>query len=145
VKTRTLLLLALGCGIAILAAGVAQFVRLSQQDDPATPVAIGASVTVGDLDVVVEGVDDDGATVEVRLSLGGVEDPDAADGFRLVVPGAAIAPSAGDGGEPPSCRAATVAPTACRLRFELPAEPGSTRVLVLRRGDEQVRWDLITD
>jgi hypothetical protein len=30
----------------------------------------------------------------------------------------------------------------CTLWFELPADPGTARVLVLRRGDEQVRWEL---
>lgn len=143
-KTRTLLLLALGCGLAILAASVAFFVRLSGQGDPAPPVAIGAPVTVGDLDVVVDGIEDAADSVEVQVTLGGVDDPDAAEGFRLVVPAGAVAPTTIDGADPPTCGAVTPAARPCILHFDLPPDPGTTRVLVLRRGDEQVRWDLVT-
>jgi hypothetical protein len=107
-------------------------------------VAIGAPVTVGDLDVVVDGVSDGADAVDVRVTLGGVDDPDAVDGFRLVVPAGALEPTSVDGTDPPSCGAVTAAAVSCTLHFELPAEPGSTRVLVLRRGDQQVRWDLVT-
>ena len=139
-RTRTLLLLAVACGTAILVAGVAQFVRLAGQDEPARPVAMGTAVTVGDLEVVVDDVTDDGRQVRVDVELGGVDDAGAAGDFRLVVPGQSIAP------RPPAgtaaCGPATVAPQRCTLTFVLPEEPGTTRVLVLHRGDDQVRWDL---
>ena len=67
-----------------------------------------------------------------------------AEGFRLVVPAGAVAPTAMDDADPPACAAATAVATPCTLRFVLPPEPGTTRVLVLRRGDEQVRWELVT-
>jgi hypothetical protein len=147
VRTRTLLLLAVACGVAILAAGVAQFVRLAGQDEPARPAATGVPVEMGDLTVVVGDLVEDAGEVAVVVELSGVEDPDAAAGFRLVVPGAALAPSAEGGsddasGAAPVCTGSTVSPQRCTLWFELPADPGTARVLVLRRGDEQVRWEL---
>jgi hypothetical protein len=149
VRTRTLLPLAVACGVAILAAGVAQFVRLTGQDEPARPAAIGVPVEMGDLTVVVGDVLEDAGAVAVEVELSGVADPDAAAGFRLVVPGAALAPSAEVSsatapapGFAPACTGSTVAAQRCTLWFELPADPGTARVLVLRRGDEQVRWEL---
>jgi hypothetical protein len=149
VRTRTLLLLAVACGVAILAAGVAQFVRLTGQDEPARPAAIGVPVEMGDLTVVVGDVLEDAGAVAVEVELSGVADPDAAAGFRLVVPGAALAPNAeaapGTAPAPglaPACTGSTVSGQRCTLWFELPADPGTARVLVLRRGDEQVRWEL---
>jgi len=141
VRTRTLLLLAVACGTAILVAGVAQFVRLAGQDEPARPVALGVVVTVGDLAVVVEGIADDGRQVRVDVALGGVDDGDAAGDFRLVVPGASIAPAAVS--DTDGCGPATVASQRCTLTFVLPEDPGTTRVLVLHRGDDQARWDLL--
>jgi hypothetical protein len=149
VRTRTLLLLAVACGVAILAAGVAQFVRLAGQDEPARPAAIGALVEMGDLTVVVGDVVEDASAVAVEVELSGVADPDAAAGFRLVVPGAALAPNPEVGsaagvapGVAPACTGSTVSVQRCTLWFELPADSGTARVLVLRRGDEQVRWEL---
>ena len=144
-KTRTLLLLAVACGVAILAAGVVQLLRLAGQDEPARPAAIGEEVTVGDLTVVVDGYREDAGRVDVAVEIGGVDDADAADGFHLVVPGRPLAPVAREavGGSAP-CAGSTVERRACTLSFDLPDEPGTTRVLLLRRGDEQVRWELAT-
>jgi hypothetical protein len=145
VKTRTLLLLAVACGVAILAAGAALLVGLAGRDEPARPAAVGEEVAAGDLTVVVDGYREDAGSVDVRVRLGGVDDADAADGFHLVVADGALEPVARDGLDgSPACRASTVAAMPCTLSFDLPEEPGTTRVLVLRRGDEQVRWALVT-
>jgi hypothetical protein len=151
VRTRTLLLLAVACGVAILAAGVIQLLRLAGQDEPARPAAIGAPVRVGDLTVVVDGYAEDADRVDVRVELGGVDDPDAAADFRLVVPGASLSPvdadgthGTPDGGGGAPCVGSTREPVTCTLSFTLPDDSGTTRVLLLRRGDEQVRWDLTT-
>jgi hypothetical protein len=42
----------------------------------------------------------------------------------------------------PACAGSTTEPSRCVLSFELPDEPGTARVLLYRRGDEQVRWEL---
>lgn len=147
-KTRTLLLLAVACGVAILAAGVAQLLRLAGQDEPARPAAVGAPVDVGDLTVAVRGHVEQAGRVVVTLELSGVDDPDAAAEFRLVVPGASLPPVAqpagGSEADDLPCTASTVQRERCTLTFELPDDPGTTRVLLYRRGDEQVRWELVT-
>ena len=85
VRTRTLLLLAVACGLVILVAGVVQLLRIAGQDD-AEFSPLGAEVSVGDLRVVVESYDESGGTATVAVRLGGVDDPDAAADFRLVAP-----------------------------------------------------------
>jgi hypothetical protein len=43
------------------------------------------------------------------------------------------------------CTEITLEPQECRLEFDITTTEGSNRVLVLRRGDEQRRWDLSGD
>lgn len=138
-RTRTLLLLAVGCGLLILAAGVAQLLRIVTQDDPPEPAAVGAPVVVGDMTVTVEGVVEDAGTAVVTIELGGVDDPDGTEQFRLVVPGASLRPR---GGGAEACDGTTVDLQRCSLSFDVSDVDGSSRVLLYRRGDEQVRWEL---
>jgi len=142
-RTRTLLLLAVACGVAILAAGVALFVRIGDPDEGIEPSPLGAPVSVGDLTVTVERSTETARLVAVIVELGGVDDDAGTDDFRLVVPGESIAPSAPDGEvEPPACDGTTVESVRCTLLFEIGAVEGSSRVLLYRRGDERVRWEL---
>jgi hypothetical protein len=143
VRTRTLLLLAVACGLAILVAGVVQLLRIAGQDDAADETfhRIGEDVEVGDLTVVVESYDEDGGTAALDVRLGGVDDPDAADGFRLVVPGEdePLSPIGGENGE---CGPVTVAAQRCRLSFAVDDAAGGVRVLVVERGEDIARWQL---
>jgi hypothetical protein len=140
VRTRTLLLLAIGCGLVILVAGVVQLLRIAGQDDPPAAAALGQPVRVGDMTVTVADVREDGTSATVTIEIGGVDDPDGSDEFRLVVPGESLAPDP-DSGEQ-ACGATTVASQRCTLTFELGDAGGSSRVLLYRRGDERARWEL---
>jgi hypothetical protein len=140
VRTRTLLLLAVGCGLVILVAGVIQLLRIAGQDDPPEAAPIGAPVRVGDLTVTVERFEETDEQAVVSVELGGVDDPDGTDDFRLVVPGESLRPVAGD--DPDACAGTTVEPQNCTLTFDLTSSEGSSRVLLYRRGDERVRWEL---
>ncbi len=135
-RTRTLLLLAIACGLAILTAGVVQLLRIAGQDEPAPAVQIGEPVRIGDLTVTVDGYSERDGRGAVELSLGGVEDPEGTEDFRLVVPGASLSPT--DDG----CGGTTVAERTCSVTFDLSRTEGSSRVLIYRRGDEQARWVL---
>ena len=135
-RTRTLLLLAVACGLVILVAGVVQLLRIAGQDEPAPAAGIGEQVQIGDLEVTVEDFVENGGRAVVELELAGVDDPDGTEEFRLVVPGASLRPIDDE------CAGTTVAPRACALTFDLGDSEGSSRVLLYRRGDEQARWEL---
>ena len=93
-KTRTLLLLALGCGLAILLAGGVLLVKLAGQDDPEPPVALGVESSIGDMRVTVLSAAEQPTadTLTVELVLGGVDDPDGAAGFELIASGRPLPP-----------------------------------------------------
>ena len=57
-KTRTLLLLALVCGTAILLAGGVMLFQLTGESDLADPTPVGEPALVGDMTVIVEDVDE---------------------------------------------------------------------------------------
>ena len=147
-KTRTLLLLAIACGVLILTAGVVQLLRVANDADEGgvETARLGEPVDIGDLRVTVDDVAESAGTVEVTITIGGVADDDGTDRFRLVVGRPpALEPLGGDAGSPPACGATTVEPVQCVLRFELPDDPGTSRVLNLRRGDDAVNWVLTDD
>ncbi len=138
-RTRTLLLLAIACGLAILVAGTVQLLRLAGEDEPAPPHTIGEVVHVGDLDVTVLSFTDTDGTATAHLRLAGVDDPDGIDEFRLVVPGTSLAPT-GRGRD--DCTGTTVATQECTLTFDTSDTSGSSRVLRYQRGDEVAIWQV---
>jgi len=139
VRTRTLLVLAVVCGLAILAAGGVLLLGLANQDDPPPPAVVGEPVRVGDMEVTVVDVSERAGRVLVDIEIGGVDDPDGADAFRLVVPSGALTP---DPAASNRCGPTTVQVEPCTLSFDVAAGDGSTRVLLYQRGDERVRWEL---
>lgn len=138
VKTRTLLLLAVTCGLAILIAGTLQLLRLSGEDTPA-PTRLGVEARAGDVRATLLAVDATPATLTVRVRLRGVDDPAGLDGFTMVYAGAGRKPTGG------TCRGLTVAPQECTLVFDNAAINGTSRLLLLRRAGDQVRWVLVSD
>lgn len=87
-RTRTLLLLAAACGLVILLAGGLKLIQVAQEPDEVDTLAWGDDTSIGDMTVVVESVEvDDDATI-VNVRLGGVDDADASDGWRLWADGA---------------------------------------------------------
>jgi hypothetical protein len=142
VRTRTLLLLAVATGLVILVAGVVQLLRIADESDAEgdeSMHALGEEVEVGDLTVVVESYDESGGVATLDVTLGGVDDPDGADEFRLVVPGESLSPT---GAGEDACGATTVASQSCVLEFDMGEAPGGARILLYRRGDDVARWEL---
>jgi hypothetical protein len=143
-RTRTLLILAVGCGLAILVAGLVALLRVDRDGPSAGGLSIGESARAGDLSATVLGAVEADGFMRVSVRVGGVDDPDAIDDFRLVVAGGLLAPlpraQAGDDG----CDAVTVVARECDLVFGTAAVEGSARGLLLRRGEDRVRWDLAT-
>lgn len=142
-RTRTLLLLAIGCGLAILLAGGIQLLRLSGDQTSSTPqLKIGQTGSAGDLRItVVDAAETDGL-MRVGVRLSGVDDAAGLDDFRLVVNGKLLEPlrpaQAGDG----ACAELTTKEQTCALVFGTAGVDGTARVLLLRRGEDQLRWVL---
>jgi len=138
-RTRTLLLLSLGCLIAISAAGVAFLVRLAVDDGPEPARAIGVEESIGDLSVTVWGATEDDGLLSIELTLGGVDDSDGGDSFRLISSGRP-APLVED-----RCSPIALVSTRCSLHFDVSVSDGDSRVLFVERGEEQGRWVLVVD
>lgn len=139
-KTRTLLLLAVGVGLAILLAGGVFLLQLSNESATVDLAAVGEPAQVGDVAITVDSASETSGTFAVTITIGGVDDPDGLDSFRLVTGGEPLSPIAAPA--PGRCDAITETTRECRLDFDLSATDATNRVLVLRRGDEQLRWDL---
>jgi hypothetical protein len=137
-RTRTLLLLAVTCGLAILLAGGFQLLRLSNQT-AASALAVGATGSAGDATVkVVDFHEADGVAV-VTVTLSGVDDASGLAGFRLQTVDELLVPNQHDAR---ACTGFTVAPTTCTLAFGTSGAKGVSRQLVFRRAEQQVRWRL---
>lgn len=135
-KTRTLLLLALACGLAIMLAGAVFLFQLSTQDDLAEPVPVGEQVRVGDMNVTVTNASEVDRRLSVTIEIGGTLDEQPAANFRLIASGRAVAV------DESTCPPTESAVQSCVVRFDVAAADGVSRVLFYERGDEQARWVL---
>lgn len=140
-KTRTLLLLALACGVAIMLAGAVLLFQLATRDELDPPIPIGESVEVGDMSVTVLAADETTGSLVVTVRIGGVDDADGAAAFRLIAAGRLVRPVADEAG-PDVCGATSVALSTCVMRFDTSSADGTARVLFYDRGDQSVRWVL---
>ncbi|NNE12570.1 MAG: hypothetical protein HKN41_10060, partial [Ilumatobacter sp.] len=139
-KTRTLMLLSGATALVIMIAGAVLLFQLSGQDDVAEPVAIGEQTSVGDMAVTVVDVVETDGVLDVTVRIGGVDDEDGANGFRLIASGRPVVPDLAARGEP--CGATAVTPRECLVRFDVSGADGRSRVLFYERGDQQARWVL---
>ena len=139
-KTRTLLLLALACGVAIMAAGAVFLVQLSRQADAAPPVPLGEVTEVGDMRIVVDDAVEHDGVLDVTVTIGGVDDVDGTQAFRLIASGHAAVPetTAAAG----RCAETTVEQQRCTISFDVSGARGASRVLFYERGDERAHWVL---
>lgn len=129
-KTRTLLLWALACGVAIMLAGAVFLVQLVTRDELAEPVPLGTPAAVGDVTATVTNSVERDGLLAVSLTLEAPDGVDPTRGFHLIASGRAVEPIAIE------------CPTECTLTFDTSAADGRSRVLFYARGDEQARWVL---
>jgi len=139
-KTRTLLLLSVAMALAILLAGGVFLLQLSNESATVSTAAIGEPVEVGDVDITVIEATEAGGTLSVDVEVGGVDDADGIESFTLVTGDRSLAPepSPQDG----RCSSITESVQRCRIDFDVSAAESSSRVLLLRRGDDQRNWSL---
>ena len=135
-KTRTLLLLSLGCAIVILAAGIGLFVRLGANDTTTVPSEFGDRVEVGDLQVVVSNASREGLKQRISVTVSGIDDREVTDSFAVISSGVSL------NAEPNVCVAVIDADTSCEVEFVLSTETSEPAVLIVTRGEERGRWVL---
>ena len=135
-RTRTLLLLAVACGLVILLAGGIQLLRVGGQEQTATLLAPGEPGKAGDATVELVSWSANGSQLVAIVHIGGVADPDGFAGFTLVAPGTVVAASSS------TCDGIAVVETDCSLTFDTTGMPGSSRQLIFHRADAQLRWVL---
>lgn len=139
-KTRTLLLLSVGTALMILLAGGALLFQLSTQDSTSDSIDLGSTTAVGDIEVTVLDAVVAGDRLAVDVEIGGVDDVDGIESFRLVTGDRRLDPIAAlDEGR---CAEITTVVQRCTIDFDIGASEGTSRVLVLRRGEEQATWRL---
>jgi hypothetical protein len=139
-KTRTLLLLSVATALLILLAGGVFLVQLAAQDEEVQVETVGGSATVGDLELTVLDAAEDDGRLSLEVEIGGVDDPDGVASLRLVTGDRRLEPLAAPAAG--RCVAITVDAQRCTVDFDVRAVDSSSRVLVVRRGDEQVNWRL---
>jgi hypothetical protein len=133
-RTRTLMLWSVILGLAILLAGGVLLIQILNRTEVVEPTAVGTAVQVGDMTVVVESSEQRNGRYEVEVIIGGIDDLNGTDGFRMIA-SARPAPLL------ESCGATSEQPAPCTLVFEAPDDGGS-RQLLYERGDQSARWVL---
>ena len=135
-RTRTLLLLAIACGLVILLAGGIQLLRVGGQQQSAKLLATGETGKAGDVTVeLVSSTIGDSSLVAV-VRVGGIDDPEGLAGFTLVGPGKVLPVASSD------CSGITVDQVDCALTFATTGMQGTSRQLIFHRADQQLRWVL---
>ena len=138
-KTRTLLLLAVGCGLVILVAGSIKLFLVADDTAP-RHLSIGSSGTVGDMVVTVVGVQRGAEQLLVDVALTGAADDDGATSFVYGTGSKQYQP-----GPPPAGKGTACGPTMadtttrCVLAFDTSESQG---VLRYDRAGETLRWDI---
>lgn len=139
-KTRTLLLLAVGTALAILLAGGVLLLQLSNEQGGTAPTTIGEAVDIGDVTVTVGSASESDGRLTVEMTVGGVDDSSWYDTMRLVTGDERLAPRSDGGAE--ACAALTVEVRDCAVVFDVSSVDSSSRVLVMVRGDDRATWRL---
>jgi hypothetical protein len=140
VKTRTLLLLAVGCGLVILVAGGIKLFLIAAEEPPRHLVA-GETGTAGDMEVTMVGAMSTGTDLYVTVRLVGADDPDGAVPFELRTGSERLTPRDVPAPIGQSCAATSATqPVTCVLGFPTDATAGL--LLYERTSDDVLRFDV---
>ncbi len=139
-KTRTLLLLAVTCGLVILVAGSIKLFLLTDTKAPAH-LAVGQSTTIGDMTVKVVSSQRRDDLILVSVELVGVDDVDGATTWVFGAgTSASLSPVAAPPDAGPRCALTkAIEPITCVLAFRTTASLG---VLRYERAHEHRYWDI---
>jgi hypothetical protein len=137
-STRKLILWALICGVVILIAGTAKLFQTSQKPVEVQLLALGDSVTLGDMTVSVTALRDTADRTLVDVTMGGVAEAQAMDGWMMLASGEVSDPVMLPVGAGTECTLTKLAETlTCTIAF--PVSEG-TRTIAYVRAGEQRQW-----
>jgi hypothetical protein len=137
-STRKLILWALVCGVLILAAGTAKLFQTSQKPVEVQLLELGESVTLGDMTVSVTALRDTADRTLVDVTMVGVAEAQAMDGWKMLASGEVSDPVMLPVGAGTECTLTKLAETlTCTVAF--PVSEGTRTVAYVRAG-EQRQW-----
>ena len=137
-STRKLILWALICGVLILIAGTAKLFQTSQKPVEVQLLALGDSVTLGDMTVRVTALRDTADRTLVDVTMVGVAEAQAMDGWKMLASGQVSDPVMLPVGAGTECTLTKLAETlTCTVAF--PVSEGTRTVAYIRAG-EQRQW-----
>ena len=137
-STRKLILWALVCGVLILAAGTAKLFQTSQKPVEVQLLALGDSVTLGDMTVSVTALRDTADRTLVDVTMVGVAEAQAMDGWKMLAAGKVSDPGMLPIGAGTECTLTQLDKTlVCTVAF--PVSEGTRTVAYIRAG-EQRQW-----
>ena len=137
-STRKLILWALICGVVILVAGTAKLFQTSQKPVEVQLLVLGDSVTLGDMTVSVTALRDTADRTLVDVTMVGVAEAQAMDGWKMLASGEVSDPVMLPVGAGTECTLTKLAETlTCTVAF--PVSEGTRTVAYVRSG-EQRQW-----
>jgi hypothetical protein len=137
-STRKLILWALVCGVLILAAGTAKLFQTSQKPVEVQLLALGDSVTLGDMTVSVTALRDTDDRTLVDVTMVGVAEAQAMDGWKMLAAGKVSDPVMLPIGAGTECTLTQLDKTlVCTVAS--PVSEGTRTVAYIRAG-EQRQW-----
>ena len=137
-STRKLILWALLCGVMILVAGTAKLFQTSQKPVEVQLLSLGESVTLGDMTVSVSALHDTADRTLVDVTMVGVAEAQAMDGWKLLASGKVSDPVILPVGAGTECTLTSRTKTLeCTVAF--PVSEGTRTVAYIRAG-EQRQW-----
>jgi hypothetical protein len=137
-STRKLILWALICGVVILIAGTAKLFQTSQKPVEVQLLALGDMVTLGDMTVSVTALRDTADQTLVDVTMVGVAEAQAMDGWKMLASGEVSDPVMLPVGAGTECTLTKLAETlTCTVAF--PVSEGTRTVAYIRAG-EQRQW-----
>jgi len=137
-STRKLILWALICGVVILIAGTAKLFQTSQKPVEVQLLDLGNSVTLGDMTVSVTALRDTADRTLVDVTMVGVAEAQAMDGWKMLASGQVSDPVMLPVGAGTECTLTKIAETlTCTIAF--PVSEGTRTVAYVRSG-EQRQW-----
>ena len=138
-STRKLILAAIFCGLAIVLAGGTKLFQVAKEDARAEVFPLRTSQTLADMTVSVDAIEQTENGTFIMVSMVGVDDADAGEGWRVLADGVVLSPvrpTSVTNGVPCDTTSVDV-PVKCTVAF--PVTTGSVTVAYLRAGD-QSQW-----